>query len=339
MDRKRMGQLQALGVYAAGRALTSAGLKGKSDALSRTAVVVGCAGGERDVALDETIFAEATRFSDAALLNRRLLTRMRPSMFLSQLPNLLAGNISILFGVGGGSRTTMGEELAGVNAFKIGYQLTADGTYDLALVGAAFNAERLDLLLLYGFGQYIWQHAYQPVQSRSARGGGYILGSLAAFLVLEEAEHAMARGVEPWCRVRGLSAHHSRRAEGDIARMLEQAWNKLERLGVTGSAGIISGATGASPSTEQERDALLSLSSRMGGARIWESGSVFGHSMEASFLFNLGLAALALRHGCIYPSSPEAHARVDVEMVSQLLVTSVGHLSGEAIALLSTMSS
>jgi 3-oxoacyl-[acyl-carrier-protein] synthase II len=339
MDRKRMGQLQALGVYTAGRALTSAGLKGKSDLLSRAVVVVGCAGGERDAALDETIFAEATRFSDAALLNQRLSARMRPSMFLSQLPNLLAGNISILFGVTGGSRTTMGEEMAGVNAFKIGYQLTADGTYDLALVGAAFNAERLDLLLLYGFGQYIWQHGYQPVQDRSARGGGYILGSLAAFLVLEEAEHAMARGVEPWCRVRGLSAHQSRRADGDIAGTLELAWNELEPLGTTGPAGIISGVTGASPSTEQEMDALLSLSPRIGGARIWESGSVFGHGMEASFLFNLGLATLALRHGRIYPSNPAASAQVDAGTVSRLLVTSVGHSSGEAIALLSTMNS
>lgn len=78
MDRKRMGQLQALGVYTAGRALTSAGLKGRSDFLSRTAVVVGCAGGERDIALDETIFSEAARFSDAALLNQKLSARMRP---------------------------------------------------------------------------------------------------------------------------------------------------------------------------------------------------------------------------------------------------------------------
>jgi len=339
MDRKRMGQLQALGVYTAGRALTSAGLKGRSDFLSRAAVVVGCAGGERDIALDETIFSEASRFSDSALLNQRLSARMRPSTFLSQLPNLLAGNISIQFGVTGGSRTTMGEELAGVNAFKIGYQLTADGTYDLALVGGAFNAERMDLLLLYGFGQYLWQHAYQPVLNRSTRGGGYILGSLAAFLVLEEAEHAISRGVAPWCRVCGLSAHHSRRAEGDIARTLEKAWNELEQLGTAGPAGIISGATGASPSTEEEMDALVALSSLLGQARVWESGSIFGHGMEASFLFNLGLAAVALRHGRIYPSNPEAHAPLDAEMVSRLLVTSVGHLGGEAIALLSTLNS
>ena len=339
MDRRRMGQLQALGVYAAGRALTSAGLKGKSDLLSRAVVVVGCDGGERDIALDETIFSDAARFSDAAILNERLSARMRPSTFLSQLPNLLAGNISILFGVTGGSRTTMGEELAGVNAFKIGYQLTAGGTYDLALVGSAFNAERLDLLLLYGFGEYLWKHAYQPVQSRSACGGGYILGSLAAFLVLEEAEHAIARGVEPWCRVRGLAADCCRRADGEVAHTLEHAWNELERLGTTGPAGIISGATGVLPWTEQEMNALWSLSSRTGGAQIWQSGSVFGHGMEASFVFNLGLAALALRHGRFYPSNPQAHLDVDGGIVSRLLVTSVGHVSGEAIALLSTMNS
>ena len=269
--------------------LTSAGLKGRSDFLSRTAVVVGCAGGEQGyTALDETIFSEAARFSDAALLNQRLLARTRPSTFLSQLPNLLAGNISIQFGVTGASRTTMGEELAGVNAFKIGYQLIADGTYDLALVGGAFNAERMDLLLLYGFGQYLWQHAYQPVLNRSTRGGGYILGSLAAFLVLEEAEHAISRGVEPWCRVRGLSVHHSRRAESDISRTLEKAWNELEQLGDSGSSRDRYGSIPERRRRPNKRwmrwqHCHRDLAKLEFGNRIY----IFGHGMEVSFLLIL----------------------------------------------------
>ena len=41
---------------------------------------------------------------------------LRPTLFLAQLSNLLAGNISIVHGVTGASRTFMGEESSGVDA-------------------------------------------------------------------------------------------------------------------------------------------------------------------------------------------------------------------------------
>ena len=44
---------------------------------------------------------------------------LRPTLFLAQLSNLLAGNISIVHGVTGSSRTFMGEEAAGVDAVRI----------------------------------------------------------------------------------------------------------------------------------------------------------------------------------------------------------------------------
>jgi 3-oxoacyl-[acyl-carrier-protein] synthase II len=337
MDRKRMGLVQALGVHTAGRALASAGLRGRSEVLDRALVVVGCAGGERDQSLDDMILAEPARFSDAVLMNNTLATRTRPSLFLSQLPNLLAGNISILLGVTGGSRTVMGEELAGVNAANIAYQLVADGTYEVALVGAAFNAERLDLLLLYGSGNYLWPHGYKPVRARAALGGGYILGSMAAFLVLESADHARARGANPWCRLDGLVASQADRAAGGICAALDEAFATLAPLDTKGGVAIITGASGASPSTAEEIGALSPIASRRSDAPVWDSASIFGHGMEASFLFNLGLGVLALRHRLIYPPHWEAPVRADRRDIGRLLVTGVGHASGEAVAALSSV--
>ena len=46
---------------------------------------------------------------------------LRPTLFLAQLSNLLAGNISIVHGVTGSSRTFMGEETAGVDAVRIAF--------------------------------------------------------------------------------------------------------------------------------------------------------------------------------------------------------------------------
>jgi len=338
MSRKRMGSLQALGVFTAGQALKSAALKDQPEILANAAVIVGGAGGERDIALDEAIFNEPHAFSSTAALNQKLMARMRPSLFLSQLPNLLAGNISILFGITGGSRTTMGAELAGVTAFKIGFDLTADGTYDVVLVGGAFNAERLDLLMIYSFGQYLWRQEYQPVGARSGYTGGCILGTMSAFLVLEEAQHALARGAVPWCRVSGVAHRQSRRSKSDVAEAIKRFWDILAPAQQGVRTGIISGATGVAPATEEELTELSSLAREIGGAHIRSSGSVFGHGMEASFPFNLGLAALALRNGQIYPPfQGDSVADYGTGMIRRMFVTSVGYWRGEAAALLSAV--
>ena len=47
------------------------------------------------------------------------MSDLRPTLFLAQLANLMAGNISIVHGVTGSSRTFMGEEQAGVDALRI----------------------------------------------------------------------------------------------------------------------------------------------------------------------------------------------------------------------------
>ena len=231
----------------------------------------------------------------------------------------------------------MGDELAGVNAYKIGCQLVDDGSYDVALVGGAFDVRRPDLLLLYGFGEYVWRHAHQPVALRPRRGGGFMLGTMAAFLVLESADHARARGASPWCRVGGISTHHTRRREGDVASALAQAWDGLALPQTAGAAGIISGATGVSPATEEEMATLAALASRRAGTRIRAPGTLFGHGMEASFPFNVGIAALALQQGRLYPEWPgDPPDGSGPDALDRVLVTSVGHWRGEAVAFLST---
>ena len=56
--------------------------------------------------------ADAKGNSSPGFLNERLMNDLRPTLFLAQLSNLLAGNIAIVHGVCGTSRTFMGEEAA-----------------------------------------------------------------------------------------------------------------------------------------------------------------------------------------------------------------------------------
>ena len=88
----------------------------------------------------------------AAFLNEHLLADLRPTLFLAQLSNLLAGNISIVHGVVGSSRTFMGEEAAGTDAVRIACARIAAGQGELFLVGGSYNAQRPDILLHYEMG-------------------------------------------------------------------------------------------------------------------------------------------------------------------------------------------
>src|SRR5579871_1582525 len=142
-DQRTMEPWQRIGTYAAGLALDEAGLKGKREFLERMDMIVAAGGGERDLAVDGAILSGIDAAKEpAAFLNERLMNDLRPTLFLAQLSNLLAGNISIVHGVTGSSRTFMGEEAAGVDAARIACARISAGQGELFLVGGSYNAQR-----------------------------------------------------------------------------------------------------------------------------------------------------------------------------------------------------
>src|SRR5262249_54000430 len=87
---------------------------------SRTTRKPSGGGGERDIGVDLPILnAKVKGNAPPGFLNERLMSDLRPTLFLAQLSNLLAGNIAIVHGVCGTSRTFMGEEAAGFDAARI----------------------------------------------------------------------------------------------------------------------------------------------------------------------------------------------------------------------------
>src|SRR5215204_7682050 len=201
-DQRQMEAWQRIGTYAAGLALDSAGVKGNREILGRMDMIVAAGGGERDLAVDVAIMnADAKGNSSPGFLNERLMNDLRPTLFLAQLSNLLAGNIAIVHGVSGTSRTFMGEEAAGIDAARIALARIAAGQSDIALVGAAHNGERKDLLMLYEFGDFNLKGQYAPVWARSKGHDGFAIGSAGVFLVMESREHAEARGAKPFAKL------------------------------------------------------------------------------------------------------------------------------------------
>src|SRR5260370_40325525 len=94
------------------------------------------------------------------------MTHLGATLFLAQLSNLLAGNIAIVHGVSGTSRTFMGEEASSIDAARIALARIESGQSDIALFGAAHNGERSDLLILFEFGDFNLTGHYVPVRAR-----------------------------------------------------------------------------------------------------------------------------------------------------------------------------
>jgi 3-oxoacyl-[acyl-carrier-protein] synthase II len=328
-DQRQMEAWQRIGTYAAGLALDSAGVKGNKEILGRMDMIVAAGGGERDLGVDTGILnAQAIGNSAPGFLNERLMSDLRPTLFLAQLSNLLAGNIAIVHGVSGTSRTFMGEEVAGADAARIALARIAAGQSDIALIGGSHNGERKDLLVLYEFGDFNLKDKFAPVWARG-QNGGFALGSAGAFLVIESKAHALARGAKPYARLSNVVADLSQRSgTGEVKATLEKLWAKLGKL--DGGGAIITGATGVEPVTSEERAFLAEHPD----FAVRATGTRFGHTMETQFPLGIGLAALAVSRGALFP--PGDSSGVEIEMSkppAQIVVVGTGHWRGEGMAL------
>jgi 3-oxoacyl-[acyl-carrier-protein] synthase II len=333
-DQRQMEPWQRIGTYTAGLALESAGIKGNADVLARTDMIVAAGGGERDVAADTGILSGiAAAEKPDAFLNERLMSDLRPTLFLAQLSNLLAGNISIVHGVTGSSRTFMGEESAGVDAVRIALSRIEAGQSDIALVGGSHNSERPEQLMLYEFGGHALKNKFAPVWQRESN-PGFALASLGAFLVIESRAHAEARGAKPFARLSATVSDRSKRNPGDVTASLRRLWDRISARVEPGKAAALSGATGAASATAEER----AFWAEHPDIAVRATGTYLGHALEPQFPMNVALAAIALGHGRLYPPAADASGDAAIERamqgpLTQVLVSSVGHWRGEGLAL------
>jgi 3-oxoacyl-[acyl-carrier-protein] synthase II len=328
-DQRQMELWQRIGVYAAGLALSNAGVAGKADILDRMDMITAAGGGERDIAVDSAILSGIrTAPNPGAFLNERLLSDLRPTLFLAQLPNLLAGNISIVHGVVGSSRTFMGEEAAGVDAMRLTFERVAAGQSDISLVGSAFHGTRWDLLLVTELAGNLLKDKFAPVWDRGEH-GGIALASMGASLVVESKEHAQARGALPLARIVAIQSDRNRRKPGEIEATIAREWAAIAPQVKRNEAVIISGASGLEPPTAEEKRALEKI-----GLPVRASGTYIGHGFDTQFLANLAIACETLRQGKLFPASGSGDRGESPANITQVAVTSVGNWRGEGIGLI-----
>lgn len=330
-DQRQMALCQRFGTYAAGLALQSAGLTGDKARLADMDIMATTLGGERDIAVDDRILKDVNGADDSAeLINQKLMSELRPTLFLGQLPNLLAGNIAIVHGVTGSARTLLGEELAGVDVVRIAAERIAAGQSDRVLAGASYNGSRKDSLLYLVCAGHAHTGAWTPVLEHE-RGSGIALSSVGAFLVLEAADAARARGRKPLAKLANIVADAAPDNSATArAPMLDTLWSRIQADVNPAHAAVLSGACGAEPATSVERDFLQRLS-----LPIRATSTHVGHAAQAQFPLNAAIAALLLANGRLFAPSGSFEADTPSEWTSrQIVVTALGRNYGEALALL-----
>ena len=318
-DMRQMEPWQRIGTFAAGLALDDAGVKDNEELCGEMDMIVAAGGGERDAEVDASVLEDVRGKNDVdTIIAERLSNDLRPTLFLAQLSNLLAGNISIVHKVTGSSRTFMGEEGAGISAVQTAHARIASGQSDLMLVGGAFNGEREDMMLVFELGQYLAQGQPEPIWSRRGPASGMVMASVGAFLVLESAAHARERGARAYAEIAGVVADHGSRRDGGATKRMAEA---IHCLPTDDATTVLSGASGVEDITQEEH---AFLSKQMAHAPPRAYGDVLGTSVEAQFPLGIALAALNV-HDCDAPSS--------------VLVTTFGHWRGEGMGLVRTVGS
>ena len=257
------------------------------------------------------------------------MSDLRPTLFLAQLPNLLAGNISLVHGVVGSSRTFMGEEAAGVDAVRVAQARVASGQSELTLVGGAYNGARWDVLLAFELGGVLLQGQIRAgLGSRAERrhrlrdhGGVFGAGKPGA----RAKRAAQNRG-------RGLSEIHSDRnlrKPGDTEAALRRQWEAI-------ASKVDRAHAGDHFRRRRHRARDLRRSARVLkeiGLPVRNTGTYIGHGVETQFMANLGIACAALEHGKLFAPAGSGDTGESPPGLSQVIVTSVGNWRGEGLAL------
>jgi 3-oxoacyl-[acyl-carrier-protein] synthase II len=337
-DQRQMGQWQHLGTYAAGLALDDAGIAHNEELLAATNMIVAAGGGERDLDADTAIMAAVSKSDNPGPeLNTLLNTELRPTLFLAQLSNLMAGNISIVHGVTDSSRTFMGEEMAGVSAVETAVTQIQHDQGDIFLVGGAYISERADMAMLMEFGHTLWTGEPSSVWSREDSDGGMIMGSAGAFLILESREHAEARGVKPYARINKVVSDRCNRQPGGARKVADGLLEKVADQIPQGPLAVLSGCSGVQPQLSEEHEFLDDLSEHGFEPAYRAVTTVLGNTLEAQFPVNVILASLAISKGAFFDPFDDSGVEKTYDgKPERVLISSWGHWRGESLALIDT---
>ena len=183
----------------------------------------------------ETIYENSLSFNESGI------KRISPFFIPASLINLISGNLSIMFGLKGPNHACVTACSTGTHAIGDAARIIAMNDADVMVAGGAESA--VNVLGLAGFARMRAitsdfndepEKASRPWDKRRS---GFVMGEGSGAVVLEELEHAKARGAKIYAEVVGYGmsgdAYHITAPSGDGAyRAMKMAADHAREHGV-----------------------------------------------------------------------------------------------------------
>ncbi|PWI06437.1 beta-ACP synthase [Streptomyces sp. NWU339] len=293
---------------AAAEAVRDSGLDVATDDPWRTAVSLGSAvGGTTRLEHDYVQVSEHGKRWD---VDHR---QADPKLHMAFQPSTLASVVAERFGARGPVQTVSTGCTSGLDAVGYGFHTIAEGRADVCIAGASdspispITMACFDAIKATSPNNDDPEHASRPFD---ARRDGFVMGEGAAVLVLEEYEHARARGAEIHCEISGYAtygnAYHMTglTTEGlEMARAIDSTLDQA-RLDPTLIDYVNAHGSGTRQNDRHETAAVKrSLGAHAHETPMSSIKSMVGHSLGAIGAIEVVACVLALKHQVVPPTA------------------------------------
>ncbi|MEV5436478.1 beta-ketoacyl-[acyl-carrier-protein] synthase family protein [Streptomyces sp. NPDC052682] len=295
-------------LVAAAEAVRDAGLDTAAENPWRMGAVLGTAvGGTTRLEHDYVLVSE--RGSRWDVDDRRA----GPHLHRAFTPATLSSAVAEEFGARGPVQTVSTGCTSGLDAVGYAYHAIAEGRADVVLAGASdspispITMACFDAIKATSPNNDDPAHASRPFD---AHRDGFVMGEGGAVLVLEDAEHARARGADVYCEIGGYAtfgnAHHMTgltREGVEMARAIDTALD-MARLDPTAVDYVNAHGSGTQQNDRHETAAVKrSLGDHAYRTPMSSIKSMVGHSLGAIGSIEVVACVLALAHQVVPPTA------------------------------------
>ena len=302
-ETRKFGRFTQLGMAAGLEAYADSGLDSVRDQLPATRI-----GTNLGVGLGGLPEIEASRDT----LNKSGYRKISPFLIIQIAPNILSGQLAIALNLQGPNYSIASACATGGHSMGEAFRTVQRGEADVMIAGGAEST--ITPLAVGAFAQMRALSTRNDSPETASRPfdsdrDGFVLGEGAVVFVLEEWEHAVARGARIYAEMKGYGAtadaHHisglAPNAEGS-RRAMELALKDAQVL--PGELDLISAHATSTPNGDKEEAAAIAglLGEHRAKANVTAVKSMTGHLLGGAGALGSMAAVLAIRDGIVPPT-------------------------------------
>ena len=309
-EAKRMDRFVQLALIGAELAVADSGLSPEQLAGEGTGTIVGTGVGGME-----------TWEEQSAIAHSRGAHRVSPMFIPMIICNMASGHIAMRYGLTGPSSTVVTACASGSGAIGDAMRVIQLGLADIMLTGGTEAAITPFSIGSFGNMKALSTRNDSPATASrpfSASRDGFVLGEGAGILVIEELEHALARGARIHAELVGYAtsadAYHitmpapeGRGAQVAMRAALKSAGVRPDEVGYINAHGT-STPLGDVAETKAVKRLFGDHAKRL---MISSTKSMIGHLLGASGGVEAIACALTLKHGVVHPTINLLHQDVD----------------------------